>query len=51
MVQRGESIYIQFIFSYQQTHYNGNEDPTFLIDDEDIEQEHGEDSDDDSVAG
>ena len=35
-----------------QTHYNGEEDPTFLIDDENIEnEEHGEDSDDDSVTG
>jgi hypothetical protein len=43
---------IQFIFSFHQTHYNGEEDPTFLIDDENIEnEEHGEDSDDDSVTG
>ena len=40
-----------FVFSFDKTHYNGDEDPAFLIDDENIQQEHGEDSDDDSVTG
>ncbi|XP_028409936.1 importin-4-like [Dendronephthya gigantea] len=33
------------------TYYNGEGDPTFLIEDENIEEEQGDDSDDDSVAG
>lgn len=43
--------YSLFVFSFHQTHYNGDEDPAFLIDDVNIEQEQGEDSDDDSVTG
>jgi hypothetical protein len=39
------------MFSFHQTHYDGDEDPSFLIDDENIEQEQGDDSDDDSVTG